>query len=331
MRILLAAPHRYPASGLHGSGLHPKTYPSGSGYHLHDLLAKGLAEEGHEVFYYVAKGADASMPPGVTQVPEPIGGMDIYHAPIGPEGFAERIEAFAAGERKPCLLTCHAQRHGFEIAPAHWLFVSRYLAQTYRSERVILNGIDPSEFLFSPLKDDYLLFMGAMNWAIEKGLDLALSLAQSRGARLIAAGTGLNYETVERVSAMCRKAGAEYLGDVRGMRKAELLANARALLFPSRLNEGCPLVVMEALVSGTPVIATRKGGTAEILTPDTGILCAREEDWPDALDRIDGISPHRCREHVIERFHYRRMVRDYLREYEAEIARVGRGCAASAS
>jgi len=47
MRILLASEHRYPAFGTVGSGLHPRTYPSGSGYWIHDMLMKGLAELGH--------------------------------------------------------------------------------------------------------------------------------------------------------------------------------------------------------------------------------------------------------------------------------------------
>ena len=89
MRILLASPHRYPAFGDTSSGLHPRSYPSGSGYHLHDLLARGLAEEGNEVFYFVEKGADLPMPFGVTHVPSAIPDVDIIHAPIGPPGFAD--------------------------------------------------------------------------------------------------------------------------------------------------------------------------------------------------------------------------------------------------
>src|ERR1044072_2508134 len=57
MRILLASPHRYPAFGTRGSGLHPRTYPSGSGFWIHDMLMQGLTELGHEVCYFLADGA----------------------------------------------------------------------------------------------------------------------------------------------------------------------------------------------------------------------------------------------------------------------------------
>ena len=53
MRILLAAKHDYPARESVSSGLRPTRYPSGSGGAMHDLIAKGLAELGHDVFYLV--------------------------------------------------------------------------------------------------------------------------------------------------------------------------------------------------------------------------------------------------------------------------------------
>src|SRR5205823_2710438 len=110
MRVLLASPHRFPACSRIGSGLRPKKYPSGSGYHLHDLLAKGLAESGHDVFYFLRDGAEAPALPGVTFVSEPRADVEIAHAPIGPPGFAESILEFTTKHRIPCVLTCHIQQ-----------------------------------------------------------------------------------------------------------------------------------------------------------------------------------------------------------------------------
>ena len=62
MRILLSSEHRYPAFGAVGSGLHPRTYPSGSGFWIHDMLMKGLTELGHEVFYFLPHGAAVPLP-----------------------------------------------------------------------------------------------------------------------------------------------------------------------------------------------------------------------------------------------------------------------------
>ena len=318
MRILLAAPHRYPAFDRQGSGLEPKTYPSGSGYHLHDLLAKGLAEEGHDVFYYVAKGFGAPLPDGVTATYKLPSDVDLFHTPIGPPGFAESVAATPGLERKPAVYTCHMKEEGRIPAPS-WIYVSRSLAQAYGSNRFVLNGIDPGDHIFSATKQDYFLFLGSMHRAVDKGLTQALALSRSRGFRLIVAGTGLDRPTVEYVSSLCAAAKAEYVGDVRGEKKAELLASAKAVLFPSRLHEGCPLVLIEALMSGTPVISARCGGAVEIVTPDTGFLCDTEAEWSAAVDRIHEVSPARCHTHALENFHYRRMVQNYEREYLREI------------
>jgi glycosyltransferase involved in cell wall biosynthesis len=319
MRVLLVSDHRYPAFGATGTGLHPREYPSGSSYYLHDLLALGLAEEGHEVFYLLSDGAEIPLPRGVNLVSGTLPEADICHSLVRPPCLAEKVAQLILRLRIPCLLTCHRVQPGFP-APPNWVFVSESHARAHGRGRVVLNGIHPGDYIFSETKRDYLLFMSAMDRAEGKGLDLALALSIRKGFRLVVAGTGPDYETISRVSAMCAAAGAQYVGDVRGEKKAELIAGARALLFPSRLTEGCPLVILEAMLSGTPVISSTCGGAMEIVTPETGFLCETEEEWGDAIDRLDSISPARCREPGLAKFHYRRMVRDYVREYEQEIA-----------
>src|SRR5258706_16486358 len=110
---------------------------------------------------------------------------------------------------------------------------------------------------------------------------------------------------------------------VGGRGTGEASAAARGSLSPSRLDEGCPLVVLEAMMSGTPVISSRCGGTVEIVTNETGLLCDREEEWSAAIGRLSEISPKRCREIALEKYHYRRMVNDYLHEYRWEIDHFG--------
>jgi len=203
--------------------------------------------------------------------------------------------------------------------PAELDLVSRSHARAFGRSRIVWNGIHPGDYVFSETKLDYMLFMSSMTRALEKGLDRALALSVSMGFRLVVAGTGMDYETVSRVSDMCSAAGAEYVGDVRGREKAELLAGARALLLPSRLNEGGPLVILEAMLSGTPVISSAWRGSVHIVTPETGFLCETDADWPDAVNRLETISSTRCREAGLAKFHYRRMVRDYVLEYEQEL------------
>ena len=319
MRILLSANHRYPAFSGEGAGFLPMPYPSNSGNHLHDLLARGLAEAGHDVFYLLRNGWASELPPGVMPASEPVPDVDVYHAVLIP-GVNEDVVRLMRDDRRAWVATCHLDLKIGPTALPNWIFVSRHLARAHGSDRYVWNGIDPDHYLFSETKQDYLLFLSAMDRAVEKGLDTALRLSRRHGFRLVVAGSARSQQAIENVRQMCQAERAEYVGDVRGPRKAELIAGAKALLFPSRLNEGCPLVILEALASGTPVISSSVGGCPEVLTPRTGFLCDAVADFSAAIDHIDRIRPGDCRQAAVERFHYRRMTADYVREYETEIA-----------
>jgi glycosyltransferase involved in cell wall biosynthesis len=309
VRICVTAKHRYPAGG---------TGPSGG--HIFDLLVRGLAELGHEVFYSPQLGASASPPLGVGIVEQPVWDVDIVHCRND-----ETVHSEAQRRGIPWVATCHADLRttwGRDrgVATRNWIFVSRTLARCYGSDRFVRNGIDPGEFRFSRVKGDYFLFISMLGFARRKGLDTALALGRSQGLRLLVAGSCDDREVVARVARQCAEAGAEFLGAVVGAEKAELLARARALLFPTELNEGFGLVLAEAMASGTPVICSNNGACPEIVTPDVGFVCATEGDYLQAMTRLDEIRPEVCREKALRDFHYLRMAADYVVEYEKEIA-----------
>ncbi|HKG45230.1 MAG TPA: glycosyltransferase [Pyrinomonadaceae bacterium] len=320
MRILLSSEHRYPAFGSVGSGLHPRTYPSGSGFWIHDMLMKGLAELGHEVFYYLPEGAEVPLPAGATLVSKPVWDVDILHTIS--DRYPNLIREWEA-RGLPWVATCHLDMRTAGLpqraTTENWIFVSRTLARLHGRTRYVLNGVDPGTCIYSEQKQDYFLFMSSMDWEMKKGLDIALSLAARHGLRLIVSGTGNNYKRIMRITSLCREIGAEYVGDVRGLRKAELLAGAKAFLFPTRIDEAFGLGMVEALMSGTPVICSDKGACPEIITRDVGFVCRYEPDYVSAIRRVGEIKPQTCRDKAMRDFHYLRMARDYVAEYEKEI------------
>jgi len=326
MRVLLSSEHRYPAFGEVGTGLHPRSYPSGSGFWIHDLVMKGLAELGHEVFYLLPRGASGPLPAGVKLVSQPVWDADILHT------ISDRDEPLTrAWEARglPWVTTCHIdmRTRGFTQQPTtdNWIFVSRTLARLHGRTRYVLNGVDPAACIYSETKQDYFLFMSSMDWEMKKGLDIALSLAARFRLKLVVAGTGNNYKRIVRIASLCKQIGAHYVGDVRGKRKAELLAGARAFLFPTRVDEAFGLGMAEALMSGTPVICSDKGACPELISPDVGFVCRTDREYVTALRKVAGISPQACREKATREFHYRRMAADYVAEYEKEIALNGNG------
>ncbi len=313
MRILLHSDHLYPSDNGLGTGRSLRYEPSGAPQHIHDLLARGLAELGHEVFYFV-RGAERPLPPGVTLTLAPRTDVDIAHN-IDVNG-------------PPWVLTQHRTRD-VETAPENWIFVSRSLASLYGSSRFVCNGLDPASYIYSETKEDYILFLASMQGNATrhkyqaKGLHIALDLSRDLGFKLLVAGTAKDAEILQIVTGMCDQANVNFLGDVRGPAKAELIAGARALLFPTQMHEGLPLVLIEAMISGTPVITSDFGPCPEVATKDVGFVCRNKEEFASAIRDIGRISPRACRERALANYHYQAMARGYVREYEKEIGRYG--------
>ena len=323
MRILLWSNHSYGSCFGNGAGRRTREFPSGSGHYLHDVLAKGLAELGHEVFYHLPAGLSEPLPAGVERITVPPGSVDILHN-YSSSRSDPLLMSYAHRRWIPWVTTCHLdiQPRGLDrsYAGGNWIFVSRSLARLYGRTRYVYNGIDPAGYIYSERKEDYYLFMSSMDWAFEKGLDTALALAADLGFRLIVAGTSGEDAVIQKIEALCSRSGVEYVGDVRGKVKAELLAGAQALLHPTRLYEGFGLVMAEALMSGTPVICSDCGACPEIISPEVGFVCRQEIDYRSAVERVAEISSRACRQKAMRVYHYHRMAEGFVREYEAEIA-----------
>jgi glycosyltransferase involved in cell wall biosynthesis len=111
--------------------------------------------------------------------------------------------------------------------------------------------------------------------APEKGIDVLLDgwavAFPEGGARLTVVGSGELDAPLRRRAA--RIADVEFTGQLARERGLEILAEARALVVPSRWYEVFPRIVAEAYSLGVPVIASRIGSLAEIVHHgETGLL-----------------------------------------------------------
>jgi len=179
------------------------------------------------------------------------------------------------------------------------------------------NGVDCDLYRPAPKGRD-LLVLGRM--APEKGFAAAIEAARMAGASLVAAGRLFPYPEhrryFERAVRPRLDGRRRWIGPVEGAAKRRLLARARALLIPSTAPETSSLVAMEALASGTPVIAYRSGALPTIVEHGvTGFVVDDVAGMADAIGRIGAIDPAACRAAACERFPLARTARAYLDLY----------------
>lgn len=182
----------------------------------------------------------------------------------------------------------------------------------------IPNGVRLGDLSFRARKRSFVLALGRI--CPEKGFHLALDAAARAGVPLLLAGAVFAYAAHEAYFreeiAPRLDRGRRFLGPVGGARKRRLLAAARCLLVPSLVAETSSLVALEALASGTPVVAFRKGALPEIVEHGrTGYIVDSMAAMADAIRAADAIDPAACRRAAEERGSATRMTAAYLEAY----------------
>jgi UDP-glucose:tetrahydrobiopterin glucosyltransferase len=132
----------------------------------------------------------------------------------------------------------------------------------------------------------------------EKALEDAVAAAQRTGIKLKIMGKIQDPAYWEQIQRDYPTAPIEYLGFLSTHQLQQSLRTCRGMLMTPRWVEAFGNVAIEALACGVPVIAYRRGGTAEIVEDGkTGFLV--EPDSVDglvkAIDRLDEIDRADCR------------------------------------
>jgi len=187
---------------------------------------------------------------------------------------------------------------------------------------VVHHGLDLDQFPVGTGRGGFALFLGRMH--PDKGVHLAARVARRAGVPLKIAAK--MQEPAERAYFEAEVAPllggpVEYVGEVGGQEKLELLGEASCLLNPIQWPEPFGMVMIEALASGTPVVATPMGSAPEIVEPGrTGFLGVTEEELVAGVQRAAELDRQACRRSAEVRFSAERMVRDHLRIYERVMA-----------
>ena len=169
------------------------------------------------------------------------------------------------------------------------------LALGKSGERIhkVPNGVDAGRFSSVERKDDgarTFLFVGRFDLKV-KGLDVLLDTADKLRDRkdigFLLVGSGPDEARIRNEVSRRRLKNiriAPYADDLRSF-----YGQAYAFVLPSR-TEGFPLVLLEAMAAGLPVLVTRVGEMAEVVTDGEGGLVVRPGDVDDLCKGVIGLA-----------------------------------------
>jgi glycosyltransferase involved in cell wall biosynthesis len=166
----------------------------------------------------------------------------------------------------------------------------------------------------------YYLFVGLLK--PQKGVLQLLEVFRKHGAeipaRLLLVGTGVLEDEAKSFVAKHRlEEKVLLLGWVEKPRLWSLYRDAIALVMPSVWPENNPLVALEALASGTPVIGSDQGGIPEIVEKVDSKLIFHDGDWEGLAGILAGLDRRKYPSERIKQVYQESYSRErYLEKYE---------------
>ena len=231
----------------------------------------------------------------------------------------------------PQLTTLHGRLDIPDLLPLYQTFSDMPIVSISNDQRnpllfanwqaTVYHGLPENLYTFHPEPGNYLAFIGRIS--PEKRVDRAIEIAIRTGMELhIAAKIDKADKEYfeEQIKPLLAHPLVHYIGEIGEEEKNDFLGQAYALLFPIDWPEPFGLVLIEAMASGTPIIAYRRGSVPEIMQEgETGFIVENLEQALAAVDKVNQLSRLHCR-HVFEtRFSAQRMAKDYLKVYQAII------------
>jgi glycosyltransferase involved in cell wall biosynthesis len=183
---------------------------------------------------------------------------------------------------------------------------------------MVYNGIDLAAYPFRAQKEDFLVYVGRAN--PDKGPARAIEVARRAGlplAMIVKKAEPFERSYWDEMVVPLLTDDVDVYEAVAPDVKADLLARARAMVFPIDWPEPFGLVMVEAMACGTPVVARPAGAAVEIIVDgETGFLRESIDDLAHAVQEVDRCDPAACRSRVEQHFSADRMVDGYERLFE---------------
>jgi len=182
----------------------------------------------------------------------------------------------------------------------------------------VYNAIDFSKYTLvdNVAEDAPLMFLGRIERV--KGCHTAIKVALETGNKLFIGGniSPLEDEQIyfeEEIKPFIDGNQIIFLGALNDEEKNYYLGQSKALLFPIEWDEPFGMVMVEAMVCGTPVLAFNRGSVAEVLDDGiTGYICESVLEMKTKLFELGSIYRSKCRIQAYKRFDVSEIAIQYL-------------------
>ncbi len=236
--------------------------------------------------------------------------------------------SYAASFAQASAYAFHRALRIYERLVSLFLVPSEYMREQliaggFPKEKIRVNpyGVDPDTVAPRYDHDGYVLYVGRLS--AEKGVETVVQLARTLPDLCFKiVGTGPEEAYLHALGHGC--GNLEFIGFKMGDELKDLYRGAIAVLLPSRTQEVFPLITLEAMAAGKPVIASHVGGVGEAVHDrQTGLLVHPTDlhGWTEAVMRVaydDGLRhflSHNARLSAETTFHIHRHREAVLSSY----------------
>jgi glycosyltransferase involved in cell wall biosynthesis len=261
-------------------------------------------------------------------------GRQVHHCPVvatlqGSDVFqAARLPGIAAATR-------WALRRSYRITVlSEALRVATLsLGVTEDQIEVIPNGVNTEVFRPGPdeRREPIILYVGSLierkgvSYLVAAMPGVLKSLPQHR---LVVVGDGPDRPLLEQqVTTLGLEAHVQFEGFLSQAKVKEWMSRASLLVLPS-LEEGLGVVLLEALASGVPIVASDVGGIVDVVTDDVGVLVPSGDSTAlmkgicRVLTDRDGLQKRRrlARERAVAIYDWNRISERYTQVFQTALA-----------
>ena len=160
---------------------------------------------------------------------------------------------------------------------------------------IIPNPTSPVLFKFNPTPKNYALMISTIGY--HKNQKDAILACKKASIPLIISGKIRDEDYFNKeIKPYIDNKEVIYYKELDLNKKIKLYQEAKVFLFPIKWQEPFGLVVIESLMSGTPVIAYPNGGPSEIIKNGVnGFLVKNYQEMAEKIKKIDQIERKNCR------------------------------------